>query len=325
MTVLFVLAWAGSFFYLRGLAAAPEPVYTVESEIVIEASPDVVWEVLSDFEAYSDWNPYAIRLEGEAAPGQVLTLEIVQANWPKPRVVRPRLRCGRARAEARLARDRRRRGPARDRPLLRAHRSRRRADAPASRRGVSGLARLSHEGRRCFAIHAAFFRGDECGAGRTGHIARALGEWDSDRPIDSDGTSTVWPAATARSSGSHRSPLEQQTRSHSLALDRRDHRPAPMLLLLMTAVIKLAVDQARDIPFWQLVGFNVSGLRQYVWCGVVECKADTPDWLEYQVYADDLVEDTAVALDVDEWGRVYLAETARQGRGPKTTDSIPIG
>ena len=41
------------------------------SEIVIEAPCEVVWQVLVDFDSYSDWNPVETEARGEAVVGAV--------------------------------------------------------------------------------------------------------------------------------------------------------------------------------------------------------------------------------------------------------------
>jgi uncharacterized protein YndB with AHSA1/START domain len=45
-----------------------------ESEREIEAPPDVVWRVLTDFAAYPEWNPFIVRIGGDLTVGQVLDL-----------------------------------------------------------------------------------------------------------------------------------------------------------------------------------------------------------------------------------------------------------
>lgn len=45
---------------------------TLSSEIEIDASSDVVWQVLTDFGSYQDWNPVEIRMAGEPVAGTVL-------------------------------------------------------------------------------------------------------------------------------------------------------------------------------------------------------------------------------------------------------------
>jgi hypothetical protein len=41
----------------------------LHTEIDIEASPARVWEVLTDFAAYPDWNPFIRRIAGQATVG----------------------------------------------------------------------------------------------------------------------------------------------------------------------------------------------------------------------------------------------------------------
>ncbi|MFC4543502.1 SRPBCC family protein [Halosolutus amylolyticus] len=42
----------------------------------IDAPPDVVWDVLLDFEAYPSWNPFIRSIEGEPVPGEQLRVRI---------------------------------------------------------------------------------------------------------------------------------------------------------------------------------------------------------------------------------------------------------
>jgi Polyketide cyclase / dehydrase and lipid transport len=39
----------------------------LESEVEVQASPERVWEVLTDFAAYPDWNPFIVQAGGRAA------------------------------------------------------------------------------------------------------------------------------------------------------------------------------------------------------------------------------------------------------------------
>lgn len=85
------LALAGALLYLRSLASAPEPVFTIEHEIEIDAPLQDVWDVLTAFDTYGEWNPYVLRLEGDLEPGQPFALQITQANWAKPLTLHPTL------------------------------------------------------------------------------------------------------------------------------------------------------------------------------------------------------------------------------------------
>ena len=42
----------------------------VHSEIQINAAPEHVWEVLTNFERYPEWNPYIVKASGTLVAGQ---------------------------------------------------------------------------------------------------------------------------------------------------------------------------------------------------------------------------------------------------------------
>ena len=48
----------------------------LNAEIEIQASPDRVWEVLTDFAAYHQWNPFIVQATGQAVPGSRLELKM---------------------------------------------------------------------------------------------------------------------------------------------------------------------------------------------------------------------------------------------------------
>lgn len=49
---------------------------TIERTIEIEASPARVWEVLTDFPAHSEWNPFIRSISGRAAVGARLDIHV---------------------------------------------------------------------------------------------------------------------------------------------------------------------------------------------------------------------------------------------------------
>lgn len=44
----------------------------IKTEIIINATKEKVWEILTDFEGYQNWNPFIIRSEGKAIIGTKL-------------------------------------------------------------------------------------------------------------------------------------------------------------------------------------------------------------------------------------------------------------
>ncbi|HWA34557.1 MAG TPA: SRPBCC domain-containing protein [Cyclobacteriaceae bacterium] len=41
----------------------------IRTEIVIQASPEKVWSILTDFKRYPDWNPFIKSIKGDAVAG----------------------------------------------------------------------------------------------------------------------------------------------------------------------------------------------------------------------------------------------------------------
>lgn len=48
----------------------------IKTEIIIDASPDKVWKVLTDFKAYPSWNPFITSVEGEVFEGSRFKVKI---------------------------------------------------------------------------------------------------------------------------------------------------------------------------------------------------------------------------------------------------------
>ena len=48
----------------------------IRTETEIEAPPDAVWAVLTDFAAYPEWNPFITEASGTLAVGEILTLHL---------------------------------------------------------------------------------------------------------------------------------------------------------------------------------------------------------------------------------------------------------
>ncbi|MBU1378879.1 MAG: SRPBCC domain-containing protein [Alphaproteobacteria bacterium] len=51
--------------------------FRVEDRIGIQAPPEVIWEVVRDLDAWSEWNPTYPRAEGEIRIGNILTLDLL--------------------------------------------------------------------------------------------------------------------------------------------------------------------------------------------------------------------------------------------------------
>jgi hypothetical protein len=46
----------------------------ISKEIVIDSPPEVVWEILTDLDAYGSWNPFLIDAGGKTEPGERLSI-----------------------------------------------------------------------------------------------------------------------------------------------------------------------------------------------------------------------------------------------------------
>jgi hypothetical protein len=60
----------------------------LRADTEIQASPERVWEVLTDFQAYREWNPFMIQAAGQAAPGQRLRVRM-RPPGGRPMTFRP--------------------------------------------------------------------------------------------------------------------------------------------------------------------------------------------------------------------------------------------
>jgi hypothetical protein len=62
----------------------------LSSEIVIDASSHVIWDVLVDFASYAEWNPVEIHARGEAVVGGILE-HTAQLPGRKPMTFRAKI------------------------------------------------------------------------------------------------------------------------------------------------------------------------------------------------------------------------------------------
>ncbi len=63
---------------------------SLRTEIQITASPEAVWEVLTDFSAFTEWNPLILEARGELEEGSRIAVTL-KAGEGRPFRVRPRL------------------------------------------------------------------------------------------------------------------------------------------------------------------------------------------------------------------------------------------
>jgi hypothetical protein len=61
----------------------------IDTEIIIDAPPERVWKVLTDFAAYSEWNPFIKKARGELAVGKKLNLQLALGKRTVP--IKPEL------------------------------------------------------------------------------------------------------------------------------------------------------------------------------------------------------------------------------------------
>ena len=52
----------------------------IKKEVIINATPEKVWAVLTDFKSYPAWNPFIKSVEGKVEVGNKLTVTIMQSG-----------------------------------------------------------------------------------------------------------------------------------------------------------------------------------------------------------------------------------------------------
>ena len=67
------------------------PMKQIETEVLINANPERVWQVLTDFESHSRWNPFIQSIKGEKSVGKKLTVTLKPSDGNgmtfKPRIL----------------------------------------------------------------------------------------------------------------------------------------------------------------------------------------------------------------------------------------------
>jgi hypothetical protein len=61
---------------------------TLQADIEIQGAAEQVWDALTDFAAYRDWNPFIVEASGTALPGQRLELRM-RLPGRRPMTFRP--------------------------------------------------------------------------------------------------------------------------------------------------------------------------------------------------------------------------------------------
>ena len=61
----------------------------IKTDVVINASPDKVWSILTDFDTYPEWNPFIKSFEGKPAEGERFKVTIQQPG-SKPMTFKPK-------------------------------------------------------------------------------------------------------------------------------------------------------------------------------------------------------------------------------------------
>lgn len=58
----------------------------LHTEVLIEASPEAVWAVLTDFASYGDWNPFLVDAAGVPAQGERLSVTLAPPGGRRIRI-----------------------------------------------------------------------------------------------------------------------------------------------------------------------------------------------------------------------------------------------
>ncbi|WP_166350416.1 SRPBCC domain-containing protein [Phytoactinopolyspora limicola] len=61
----------------------------IHTEIEIDATPDEVWEVLTDLDDYPAWNPFIVSAEGAVEVGERLVNELLMSHGNSTMTIKP--------------------------------------------------------------------------------------------------------------------------------------------------------------------------------------------------------------------------------------------
>jgi hypothetical protein len=63
----------------------------LRTEILIEAEPETVWDILTDMDAMGEWNPFIREMSGELREGERLRILLKQPNR-KAMIIKPKVK-----------------------------------------------------------------------------------------------------------------------------------------------------------------------------------------------------------------------------------------
>ena len=60
--------------------------FVIEKTLDIKAPPEVVWEVLTDFPRYGEWNPFVVECSSTLKPGEAFDMRVKLVAFPQRQV-----------------------------------------------------------------------------------------------------------------------------------------------------------------------------------------------------------------------------------------------
>ena len=60
--------------------------FVIEKTLDIKAPPEVVWEVLTDFAKYGEWNPFVVEAKSSLKPGEAMDMKVKLMAYPQRQV-----------------------------------------------------------------------------------------------------------------------------------------------------------------------------------------------------------------------------------------------
>jgi uncharacterized protein YndB with AHSA1/START domain len=60
--------------------------FVIEKTLDIKAPPEVVWEVLTDFGKYGEWNPFVVECRSTLKPGEAMDMKVKLMAYPQRQV-----------------------------------------------------------------------------------------------------------------------------------------------------------------------------------------------------------------------------------------------